>query len=185
MFWRILDENLGYFANISSEEIDFEVWNSEKSSVFRRSRIDQSPDQKKAHLKRWPCYGVLDLGKLSLKKATLGKFSLRMSIKTSISFILAKNSNLTFYWNVLLTPTFRRNKHEFSCDNKGHVIVTIGEYSAGGPEGIWRHGVSLFWGPKNPLNWVDNVSHTPLGVTLRKWVYSTEIPGITLLFLFH
>jgi hypothetical protein len=25
MFWRILDKNLSYFANISLEEIDFEV----------------------------------------------------------------------------------------------------------------------------------------------------------------
>jgi hypothetical protein len=25
MFWRILDKNLSHFANISSEEIDFEV----------------------------------------------------------------------------------------------------------------------------------------------------------------
>jgi len=74
----------------------------------------------------------------------------------------------------------RRGLHEFSCDNKGHVIVTIGEYSVGGPSGVWRHGVSLYWGPENPLNWIDNISHTPLGVTLRKRVAWESCVGLSL-----
>ena len=53
MFWRILDKNLSHFANISSEEIDFEVWNCIKSSVIWRSRIVHLPDQKKLALKDW------------------------------------------------------------------------------------------------------------------------------------
>jgi hypothetical protein len=51
MFWGILNTNLSHFSNISSEEIDFEVWNCKKSSVIWRSRNVQSLDQKKLLLK--------------------------------------------------------------------------------------------------------------------------------------
>jgi hypothetical protein len=51
MLWGVLDNNLSYFANISSEEIDFKVWNCEKSSIIWRSRIVQSPDPKKLVIK--------------------------------------------------------------------------------------------------------------------------------------
>jgi hypothetical protein len=53
MFWGVLDKNLSHFANISLEKIDFEVWNCEKSSDIWRSRIVQSPDQKKLMIKVW------------------------------------------------------------------------------------------------------------------------------------
>jgi hypothetical protein len=51
MYWGILDKNLSHFANISSDEIDFAVWNSEKSSVIWRSKIEVT-ESKKARLKR-------------------------------------------------------------------------------------------------------------------------------------
>ena len=53
MFWKIIDKHLSPFSNISSEEIDFEVWNCWKSSVILRSRIVHSPDQKKLVWKDW------------------------------------------------------------------------------------------------------------------------------------
>jgi hypothetical protein len=56
IFWRILDKNLSHFLNISSEEIDFKVWNCEKSSIIWRSKIVQLPYQKKACLKRLTNY---------------------------------------------------------------------------------------------------------------------------------
>jgi hypothetical protein len=51
MFLKISDKNLSQFGNISSEEIDFEVWNGLKSSVIRRFKIGHSPDQLKLAFK--------------------------------------------------------------------------------------------------------------------------------------
>jgi hypothetical protein len=44
MFWGELDINLSHFLNITSKEIDFEVWNCKKLS----------PEQKKSRLKITP-----------------------------------------------------------------------------------------------------------------------------------
>jgi len=61
----------------------------------------------------------------------------------------------------------RRRPQEFSVDGRGHVICTIGEFNCGGVLGTGKHGVSVYWGPDNPLNYVDNLRFSPLGVTLK------------------
>jgi len=78
--------------------------------------------------------------------------------------IFGKNLTKTCNYSIWI---FRRRPQEFSVDGRGHVICTIGEFNCGGVLGTGKHGVSVYWGPDNPLNYVDNLRFSPLGVTLK------------------
>lgn len=74
----------------------------------------------------------------------------------------------------------RRREQEFAVDGRGHLICTIGEFNAGGVLGTSKHGCSVYWGPDNPLNYVDNIRFSPLGVTLKSKYSWEECDRLTL-----